>query len=126
MKLADFSVNKPVTILMIALIIVVLGSLFFSRLGLDLLPEIKYPVVSVVTTYSGVTSEDIEELLTKPIEDAVSTVQDVKSIKSFSQEGLSAVMIEFNWGADIYFAAQDIRDKLDLIQDFLPSDADRP
>ena len=126
MKLADFSVNKPVTILMIALIIVVLGSLFFSRLGLDLLPEIKYPVVSVVTTYSGVTSEDIEELLTKPIEDAVSTVQNVKSIKSFSQEGLSAVMIEFNWGADIDFAAQDIRDKLDLIQDFLPSDADRP
>ena len=60
MKLPDFSVERPVTVLMIALIIVVLGVLFFSKLGLDLLPEIKYPVVSVVTTYSGVTSEDIE------------------------------------------------------------------
>ena len=126
MKLADFSVNKPVTILMIALIIVVLGTLFFSKLDLDLLPEIEYPVVSVVTTYSGVTSEDIEEVLTKPIEDAVSTIQDVKSIKSFSQEGLSAVMIEFNWSTNIDSAAQDIRDKLDLIQDFLPADTERP
>ncbi|HHE76402.1 MAG TPA: efflux RND transporter permease subunit [Candidatus Parcubacteria bacterium] len=126
MKLADFSVERPVTVLMIALIIVVLGGLFFARLGLDLLPEIEYPVVSVVTTYPGVTSEDIEEVLTKPIEDAVSTVQDVKSIKSFSQEGLSAVMIEFNWGTNIDSAAQDVKDKLDLIQDFLPADADRP
>ncbi|MCD6528548.1 efflux RND transporter permease subunit, partial [bacterium] len=64
MKLTDFSVEKPVTILMIALIIVVLGGLFFSKLGLDLLPEIEYPIVSIVTTYSGVAPEDIEELLT--------------------------------------------------------------
>jgi len=126
MKLADFSVNKPVTILMIALIIVVLGGLFFTKLGLDLLPEIEYPVISVVTTYPGVSSEDIEEILTKPIEDAVSTVSDIKSIKSFSQEGLSAVMVEFNWGTNVDSAAQDVRDKLDLIQDFLPSDADKP
>ncbi len=126
MKLTDFSVERPVTVLMIALIIVVLGGLFFSKLGLDLLPDIKYPMVSVVTTYPGVASEDIEELLTKPIEDVVSTIKGVKSVKSFSQEGLSVVMVEFNWGTDLDLAAQDIRDKLDLIQDFLPSDADRP
>ncbi|MCD6284226.1 efflux RND transporter permease subunit, partial [bacterium] len=89
MKLTNISVERPITVLMIALIIVVLGILFFSKLGLDLLPEIEYPVVSVVTTYSGVTSEDIEELLTKPIEDIVSTIKGVKSVKSFSQEGLS-------------------------------------
>jgi len=111
---------------MIALIIVVLGILFFGKLGLDLLPEIEYPVVSVVTTYSGVTSEDIEELLTKPIEDVISTTKGVKSVKSFSQEGLSVVMVEFNWGINLDLAAQDIRDKLDLIQDFLPDDADKP
>jgi len=126
MKLTDFSVERPVTVLMIALIIVVLGGLFFSKLGLDLLPDIKYPMVSVVTTYPGVASEDIEELLTKPVEDVVSTIKGVKSVKSFSQEGLSVVMVEFNWGTDLDLAAQDIRDKLDLIQDFLPSDADRP
>ncbi len=126
MKLTDFSVERPVTVLMIALIIVVLGSLFFSKLGLDLLPDIKYPMVSVVTTYPGVASEDIEELLTKPIEDVVSTIKGVKSVKSFSQEGLSVVMVEFNWGTDLDLAAQDVRDKLDLIQDFLPGDADKP
>jgi len=126
MKLADFSVSKPVTILMIALIIIVLGGLFFTKLGLDLVPEIEYPMISVVTTYSGVTSEDVEEVLTKPIEDVVSTIKGVKSVKSFSQEGLSVVMVEFNWGVDLDSAAQDIRDKLDLIQDFLPADADRP
>jgi len=59
MKLTDFSVERPVTVLMIALIIVVLGGLFFSKLGLDLLPDIKYPMVSVVTTYPGVASEGI-------------------------------------------------------------------
>ena len=126
MKLTDFSVERPVTVLMIALIIVVLGGLFFSKLGLDLLPDIKYPMVSVVTTYPGVASEDIEELLTKPIEDVVSTIKGVKSVKSFSQEGLSVVMVEFNWGTDLDLAAQDVRDKLDLIQDFLPGDADKP
>ena len=126
MKLTNISVERPITILMVALIIVVLGGLFFFKLGLDLLPEIKYPVVSVVTTYPGVTSEDIEELLTKPIEDTVGTIKGVKSIKSFSQEGLSVVMVEFNWGNNLDLVAQDIRDKLDLIQDFLPTDADRP
>jgi len=104
MKLTNISVERPVSVLMIALIIVVLGVLFFSKLGLDLLPEIEYPVASVVTAYPGVTSEDIEELLTKPIEDVVSTIKGVKSVKSFSQEGLS----------------------VDLIQDFLPADSDKP
>jgi len=126
MKLSDFSVQRPVTVLMITLIIVVLGVLFFSKLGLDLLPDIKYPIVSVVTTYPGVASEDVEELLTKPIEDAVSIIKGVKSVKSFSQEGLSVVMIEFDWGMDLDLAAQDVRDKISLIEDFLPEDADRP
>ena len=126
MKLTNISVERPVSVLMIALIIVVLGVLFFSKLGLDLLPEIEYPVASVVTAYPGVTSEDIEELLTKPIEDVVSTIKGVKSVKSFSQEGLSVVMIEFNWGTNLDLAAQDVRDKLDLIQDFLPADSDKP
>jgi HAE1 family hydrophobic/amphiphilic exporter-1 len=126
MKITNFSVNKSVTVSMIFAIILVLGGFFYSKLGLDLLPDIKYPTVSVISTYNGVAPEDIEELLTKPIEDAVSTVPDVKSVKSFSQEGLSAVIIEFNWGANVDFAAQDVRDKLGLIENFLPQDANKP
>ena len=126
MNLPKFSVDKPVTITMMVLIIVVFGFISFSRLGLDMLPDIEFPVVSVVTSYSGVTSEDIEDVLTKPIEDAVATVKDVKTIKSISQEGTSIVMIEFNSGTKIDFAAQDVRDKIGLIEDYLPQDANKP
>ncbi len=126
MNLPKFSVDKPVTITMMVLIIVVFGFISFSRLGLDLLPDIEFPVVSVITSYPGVTSEDIEDVLTKPIEDAVATVKDVKTIKSTSQEGVSIVMIEFNSGTKIDFAAQDVRDKIGLIEDYLPGDANKP
>ena len=126
MNLPKFSVDKPVTITMMVLIIVVFGFISFSRLGLDMLPDIEFPVVSVITSYPGVTSEDIEDVLTKPIEDAVSTVKDVKSVSSISQEGVSVVMIEFNSGTNVDFAAQDLRDKIGLIEDCLPQDANKP
>ncbi len=126
MNLPKFSVDKPVTITMMVLIIIVFGFISFTRLGLDMLPDIEFPVVSVVTSYSGVTSEDIEDVLTKPIEDAVATVKDVKTIKSISQEGTSIVMIEFDSGTKIDFAAQDVRDKIGLIEDYLPQDANKP
>ena len=126
MKLTNFSINRPITILMIACITVVLGVMSFSKLGLDMLPDIEFPVVSVITNYQGVASEDIEEMITKPIEDSVATVKDVKSIKSVSQEGVSMVMIEFNSGTNVDFAAQDLRDKISLIEQYLPEDADRP
>ena len=126
MKLANFSVNRPITILMIACITVVLGVMSFSKLGLDMLPDIEFPVVSVITNYQGVASEDIEEIITKPIEDSVATVKDVKSIKSVSQEGVSMVMVEFNSGTNVDFAAQDLRDKISLIEQYLPADANKP
>ena len=74
MNLPKFSVDKPVTITMMVLIIVVFGVISFTRLGLDMLPDIEFPVVSVITSYPGVASKDIEDVLTKPIEDAVATV----------------------------------------------------
>ncbi len=126
MNLPKFSVDKPVTITMMVLIIVIFGLISLTRLGLDMLPDIEFPVVSVITSYSGVSSEDIEDVLTKPIEDAVSIVKDVKKIQSVSQEGASIVMIEFNSGTKIDFAAQDIRDKIGLIEDYLPPDANKP
>lgn len=126
MNLPEFSVNRRVTILMLILIVCLFGIISFFRLGLDLFPELEYPFVSVVTTYEGVASEDIETLITKPIEEVVSTVKHVKNVNSFSQEGISAVMIEFEWGAKLDFAAQDVRDKVSLIRDFLPEDVDTP
>ncbi|MCK4418043.1 MAG: efflux RND transporter permease subunit, partial [Candidatus Latescibacteria bacterium] len=126
MNLPEFSVNKRVTVTMLISIVLILGGISFSRLGLDLLPELDYPVVSVLTQYAGVSSEDIENLITRPIEEAVSVVNRVKSVNSFSQEGVSVVMVEFEWGTNLDFAAQDIRDGIGLIRDFLPEDVTEP
>ncbi len=126
MSLPKFSVDRPVTITMMVLIIVVFGFVSLSRLGVDMLPDIEFPVVSIVTSYNGVAPKDIEDIITKPIEDAVATVKDAKTIKSISQESASIVMIEFNSGTKIDFAAQDVRDKIGLIEDYLPQDANKP
>ncbi len=108
------------------LIITLFGVIAFSRLGLDMMPELEYPAVSVVTTYEGVSSEDIENLITRPIEGVVSSIKNVKNVTSTSQEGVSAVIVEFEWGVTLDFAAQDVREKLSWLTDYLPDDADSP
>ncbi len=77
MQISDFSVKKPITVMMMTLAIAILGFVSLSQLGLDLLPKIEYPAITVVTSYPGIAPEEIETLLTKPIEDAVSTVKNV-------------------------------------------------
>ena len=111
---------------MVILIVAIFGIIAFSRLGLDMLPELEYPVVSVITTYSGVSSEDVEKLITRPVESVISTVKNVKRVNSTSQEGISAVIVEFEWGTKLDFAAQDVREKLSWVTDYLPKDADSP
>ncbi len=111
---------------MMVLIIVLLGSISLSRLGLDLLPDIEYPVVSIMTTYPGVASKEIERQVTKPIEGAVAAVSGVKSVSSASEEGVSVVFVEFEWGTNLDFAAQDIRDAISLVRTWLPEDVSTP
>jgi HAE1 family hydrophobic/amphiphilic exporter-1 len=126
MNIPEFSVNRKVTVLMMILIVILFGVISFFNLGLDLMPELEFPIVSVVTTYEGVASEDIETLITRPIESVVSTIKHVKTVSSFSHEGLSAVMIQLEWGTNLDFAAQDVREKVALAEDYIPEDADRP
>ena len=126
MNIPEFSVRHSVTVLMMILIIVVLGAISLSRLTIELIPDLSYPVATVVIGYEGVASEDIETLVTKPVEGAVSKVKNVKTVNSTSQEGVSMVMVEFEWGTNIDFAAQDMRDQIDLIEEFLPEDIDHP
>ncbi|MCK9229117.1 MAG: efflux RND transporter permease subunit [Syntrophales bacterium] len=126
MTLPELSVKRKITVLMIILIIAFFGFLALSNLGLDMMPELEYPAVSVITSYEGVSSEDIENLITKPIEEVVGSVQNVKSVRSVSQEGLSAVIVEFEWGVTLDFAAQDVREKLAWLTDYLPEEADTP
>ncbi len=111
---------------MVVVVIVILGFISFNRLGLDMFPDLELPYVSVITSYSGVASEDIEQTVTRPLEQWISTVSNVKEIKSISQEGISVIMVEFESGTNLDFAAQDIRDKLGVYISYLPEGVSDP
>ncbi|WP_069651103.1 efflux RND transporter permease subunit [Caloranaerobacter ferrireducens] len=124
--LSKLAVKRPVTILMITFIVIILGSVSLSRLPIDLLPEIEVPIAIVTTSYEGVGPQEIEKLITKPIEEALATVGNIKNINSISSEGNSMVIAEFNFGTDMDFAALEMREKIDLIKGFLPDEASEP
>lgn len=126
MKIVDFSLRKRITISMVVMVIVILGFISYTRLGLDMFPDVELPYVSIVTTYPGVAAEDIEETVTRPLEQWVSTVTNVKEVKSISQEGVSILMVEFESGTNLDFAAQDIRDTIGLYEVFLPDNVSDP
>jgi HAE1 family hydrophobic/amphiphilic exporter-1 len=126
MKLAAFSVNRPVFTSMATLIVMILGGMALLRLPIDLMPDITYPTLSVTTTYANASPEEIEELVTRPIEEALSAVTGVEEISSSSSEGVSSVRIGFTWGTDLDAAANDVRDRLDRVTGALPDDADKP
>ncbi|HHS50191.1 MAG TPA: efflux RND transporter permease subunit [candidate division Zixibacteria bacterium] len=111
---------------MFALILVVMGIWALWGLGLDLFPDIEFPMVTVTTVYPGAGSEEVEKNVTEPLEGYVGTVSNLKKVRSVSRENLSMLILEFEWGTNIDFAAQDVRASLDEALDFLPEDARRP
>lgn len=127
MKVSDFSISRPVTTAMLILLIVIMGLVAFTNLNIDLYPDITFPGAAIVTSYEGVGSEEIENLITRPVESSISTVEGVKSISSTSAMGQSTVVAEFNWGTDMDFAVQNLREQTDLISgSVLPDDAESP
>ena len=126
MSLSKFSVERPVTIMMIVTGILIFGVISLNLLPQELFPQIVYPQLTVVTPYGNAAPEEIETLITKPIEEAVGTVSGVKRIHSISKEGLSLVIAEFGWSQNINFAALGMREKIDLIKERLPREADEP
>lgn len=126
MNLFSLSVKRPVTIMMLTLIVVILGGVSLSRLPIDLLPEIEVPVAVVTVSYEGVGPQEIEKQITGPIEGAIATVGNIKNVSSISSEGTSVVIAEFNFGTDMNFAALEMREKVDMVKGFLPADASSP
>lgn len=126
MKLPSIAVERPITTLMVVLIVIVLGTVSLGRLNIDLLPNMSFPAAVVVTTYEGVGPQEIESLVTRPVEEALGTVQNVKNITSLSQQGMSLVIAEFNWGTDMDFATLNMREKIDLFKRFFPDGVDSP
>lgn len=126
MFISDFSVHHRITILMMTILIIIFGVISYSRLGLDVFPEMDYPVISVITSYYGASPEEVESIVTANIEMALAGVKNVKSINSESSENFSIIMVEFEWGSDLDASAQDIRDVIEQIIDYLPGSVGRP
>ena len=115
MKLPEFSVNSRVTTTMMAMILVVVGAISFTRLGLDFFPDLEFPTVSVITTYPGrLVRRTSKTSITRPLEQVVSSVNRVKKVTSTTSEGVSVIQVEFEWGTNLDFAAQDLRDQIGL------------
>ncbi|MBO8126598.1 MAG: efflux RND transporter permease subunit [Firmicutes bacterium] len=126
MKISELSIKRPVATLMIFLLILVLGTVSISRLNIDLFPKMTFPVAAVITSYEGAGPQEIENMITRPIEDVLGTVANVKNLSSTSSAGQSVVVVEFDWGTDMDFALLDIREKIDMVESFLPEDAEKP
>jgi hydrophobic/amphiphilic exporter-1 (mainly G- bacteria), HAE1 family len=126
MNISTFAVRRPIMSVMAALIIIIIGLISLWRLSIDLMPDITYPTLSISTVYSNASPEEIEELITRPLEEAVSAVPGVEQVTSVSSEGQSSVRVTFTWGTQLDEAANDLRDRLDRVIGLLPEDAERP
>ncbi len=126
MKISDTSVHRPVAIIMVILMILLLGTVSLSKLNLALIPELNLPMAISLTTYGGAGPEEIENLITKPIEGALGSVNGIKNINSISSMGSSMVYVEFIWGTDMNFAMNQMREKIDLIMGYMPDGVERP
>jgi HAE1 family hydrophobic/amphiphilic exporter-1 len=112
MQITKVSVNNPVFATMMMVALMVMGVFAYQRLSIDQMPDITIPFVQVQTSYPGASSEAVMQDVTRPIEEAVNTISGIKSIRSFSREGFSRVMIEFELTVDVKTAVQDVRDKV--------------
>jgi len=124
--ISKFSVRRPVTILMIILIVILIGVVSLTELPIDLLPNIESPIAVVSTSYPGVSPEEIENLVTKPLENSLTTVGNIDTLTSISSEGSSLIILQLEFGTDMDFAALEMREKIDMVKGFLPEGASDP
>src|SRR5210317_2491320 len=124
MKLVDVATERRVTIVMFTVAILLFGAVSLSRLKVNLLPDLSYPTITIRTELTGGAPLEIENLLTKPIEEAVGVIKNVRQVRSVSRSGQSDVTLEFVWGTDMDIAGVDVREKVDVLD--LPLEASRP
>jgi HAE1 family hydrophobic/amphiphilic exporter-1 len=126
MKLARMAVDRPVTMYMFYIAVILLGAVSLRELSVDLLPDISYPRLSVITNYPGVAPEEVETLITAPLESAVSRIPGLRRVESVSKEGVSLLTLEFDWGTNMDFTMLHAREQLDNAKDRFPEDAESP
>lgn len=126
MSLSSFCVRRPVTTAMIYFGVLLLGVISWVMTPRELFPSISFPQLVIVTRYGNAAPEEIENLITKVIEESVGTVANLKRVRSLSKEGISLVTLEFDWGTEMGFAHLAAREKIDQIKDRLPNEAEEP
>ena len=126
MAISDFAIKRPVASIVMSLVIVLFGIVGYTFLGVRLYPAIDPPVINVQTTYTGASAEIIESQITEPLEKVINGIEGIKSISSSSSTGSSNLTVEFNVGADLEKAANDVRDKTSQAARNLPQDIDAP
>ncbi|MCP3924464.1 MAG: efflux RND transporter permease subunit [Desulfobacterales bacterium] len=123
-KIVSISVNRKVTVVMFTIAVIIFGIISFGRLKTNLLPDLSYPTVTIRTDYEKNAPLEVENLITKPIEESVGIIKNVKKVSSISRTGQSDVILEFAWGTNIDYAILEIREKVDRVD--LPKDVKRP
>ncbi|MDY6943498.1 MAG: efflux RND transporter permease subunit [Pseudomonadota bacterium] len=126
MNIPRFTVTRPVFTSMAMLILVILGSFTLLRTNIDLMPDLSLPTLTVITTYENASPEEMEELITEPLEAVLASITGVETLQSTSREGQSVIRVSFIWGTNLDASANDIRDGFDRIRGLLPEDADEP
>jgi len=124
MRIVEASMRRPVTVTMLTLAAVLFGLVSLSRLPLNLLPEISYPTLTIRTEYPDAAPAEVEKLVTEPLEEAVSVIQGLSTMRSVSRPGVSEITLEFAWKTNMDYSALDVREKIDLVN--LPDDAESP
>lgn len=123
-RLIEIATERRVTISMFTVAVALFGVVSLSRLDVNLLPDISYPTITIRTELTGAAPLEVENLLTKPIEEAVGVIRNVRLVRSVSRSGQSDVTLEFAWGTDMDIAGVDVREKIDIVE--LPLEANRP
>lgn len=126
MSLYQSAVKKPITTALIFVAVAIFGLFSLMNIPIDLIPEIETNTIMVMTSYQGANASDIENNVTKPLENVLNSVSDLKHISSTSKENVSVVVLEFEYGTDIDVATNDVRDKLDMVTSMLPDNVDNP
>jgi HAE1 family hydrophobic/amphiphilic exporter-1 len=126
MNLAKLAIKRPTFIMAILMAVLVLGGISFTKLSVRMFPDVEFPFVATIATYPGAGVNEIEQLVTKPIEDAMSGVSELKHLTSINMDNLSIVFAEFQLSKDPDIAAQEVRDKISQIRNSLPDDVEEP
>src|SRR6478752_1728944 len=126
MSLPKLSISRPILITCVTIAIVVVGWASFKSMSVDLFPDVSIPVITVQTTYQGAGPSEIETLVSRPIEEEVSTISGIKRLTSKNLEGVSQVIVEFNSSVDVKYAEQQVRDKVNIAKPKLPDEVEDP